>query len=102
MGSGHETTPDGTDTLSSERVWPVHKTMCNCGSLVRDHVQLWESGARLCAIVGVWRKTMCNCTSYDFSVVRVFQGAEELDVGGGSKRRAMEVAQMKEQLESQV
>ena len=33
----------------------------------------------------------------------MFQGAEELDIGGGSRRRAkMEVAQMKEQLESQV
>ena len=33
----------------------------------------------------------------------VFQGAEELDIGGGSRRRAkVEVAQMKEQLESQV
>ena len=42
---------------------------------------------------------------YHFSVVLplVFQGAEELDIGGGSRRRAkMEVAQMKEQLESQV
>ena len=43
--------------------------------------------------------------SYHFSVVQplVFQGAEELDIGGGSRRRArVEVAQMKEQLESQV
>ena len=39
---------------------------------------------------------LCNLLS-------LFQGAEELDIGGGSRRRArVEVAQMKEQLESQV
>ena len=59
------------------------------------------SDTRLCAIVQAY----CNVLPI-ISVLCVqslsFQGAEELDVGGGSRRRAMEVAQMKEQLESQV
>jgi len=46
------------------------------------------------------------CTWFVVSLVIVhltLQGAEELDIGGGSRMRAqVEVAQMKEQLESQV
>ena len=57
------------------------------------------SDTRLCAIVQAY----CNVLPIiSVLCVQSFQGAEELDVGGRSRRRAMEVAQMKEQLESQV
>ena len=81
--------------------------MCNCGSLVRDYVQLWESGARPCAITGVWCETMCNCTSYDFSVVCVISivpgcrgvgrwgWVQEESDGGGSNEGAAGVTGMK-------
>ena len=60
-------------------------------------MQLWEASAIVQAYCNVcWLSFQCYVQSPSF------QGAEELDVRGGSRRRAMEVAQMKEQLESQV
>ena len=74
--------------------------MCNCGSLAQDHVQLRESGARLCAIVQAY-------VGYDFSVVCVISivpgcrgvgrwgRVQEESNGGGSNEGTAGVTGMK-------